>query len=216
MPVLDTLDKARARVREVGIYAPLGAYDRARESVSDLDRGAVRRLYRDLVRRGERRVEPIEKRASREKNQIAGRARDTADRVRKSARVTQDRGRAAGAVIAPKLPRVAAPKRASDLPIQGYSKLQADEIVAQSRGLTQTDLAKIYKWEEAHQARATVLKGIESQFVDLPIPTYDALTSEKLNDRLVGLSDDELRTLRRYEKETKARSSVLERIDSLL
>jgi hypothetical protein len=118
--------------------------------------------------------------------------------------------------MAPKLPRVAAPKTASELPIQGYNSLTASEVIAETRGLTQTELAKVYKFEKANQDRSSILDALESRFTELPIPTYDALTVDEITSRLEGQSESELKTLRRYEEETKARQTVLDRIDSLL
>ena len=92
----------------------------------------------------------------------------------------------------------------------------ASEITSELRGLTQTELAKVYKFEKAHENRRTVLDSIESKFVDLPIPTYDALTVDEINSRLEKLEASELRTVRRYEADTKERSTIIERIDSLL
>jgi hypothetical protein len=74
----------------------------------------------------------------------------------------------------------------------------------------------VYKFEKAHENRSTILEAIESRFVDLPIPTYDDLTVEEIGDRLAALSQDQLKTLRRYENDTKARVTVIEKIDSEL
>jgi hypothetical protein len=51
---------------------------------------------------------------------------------------------------------------------------------------------------------------------DLPIASYGSLTADEIVDRLDKLDESELKTIRRYESETKMRSTVLERIDSLL
>jgi hypothetical protein len=52
--------------------------------------------------------------------------------------------------------------------------------------------------------------------VDLPIATYDALTVDEITSRIDGLSQSELKTIRRYEKDTKARATVLEKIEAAL
>ena len=84
------------------------------------------------------------------------------------------------------------------------------------KGLTQTDLARVYKYEKAHEERATILDAIDSRLVALPIATYDSLTVEEINGRLDGLSPQELKALRRYESDTKVRSTIIEKIDTLL
>jgi exonuclease VII large subunit len=51
---------------------------------------------------------------------------------------------------------------------------------------------------------------------ELPIASYGSLTADEIVDRLDKLDESELETIKRYESETKMRSTVLERIDSLL
>jgi hypothetical protein len=51
---------------------------------------------------------------------------------------------------------------------------------------------------------------------ELPIANYGSLTGDEILDRLDKLDESELKTIKRYESETKMRSTVLERIDSLL
>jgi hypothetical protein len=208
-----TIDKVKERALELGVYLPLGAYARVRDEISGLDAPQVRKVYTDLIDRGQKRVATMEgivrrrSRAAERKTQATGTRRKTTRSTSKAA--------AASSAIAPKLPRVAAPRKASELPITGYGSLTAGEIVARLRGLTQTDLAKVYKYEQAHEDRNTILDAIEKRFVELPIPTYDALTVEEITGRLDKLSSKELRTIRSYESETKDRTSIIEKVDSL-
>lgn len=51
---------------------------------------------------------------------------------------------------------------------------------------------------------------------ELPIASYGTLTADEIVDGLDKLDESELKSIRRYESETKMRSTVLERIDSLL
>jgi hypothetical protein len=218
--VNDTVERVRSRAVELGLYLPLGAYSTVRDQISDVSRARINRLFGDLISRGQDRVQPIEKavrkrvtRAQTRTRSATGRPGTTGQRtVRKSA----SKASATAAAVAPKLPRVSEPKRASDLPITSYDSLTADEVIARLRGLTQTDLAKVYKYERAHENRSTVLDAIDSRLVELPIPTYDALTVDEITSRLDNLSESELKTIRSYESETKMRSTVLEKIDSLL
>jgi hypothetical protein len=49
----------------------------------------------------------------------------------------------------------------------------------------------------------------------LAIPGYDTLSASQVVPRLEGLSGDELEAIRRYEEATRARKTVLTRIDQL-
>ena len=211
-----TIDRVRERAVEVGVYLPLGAYSAVRDEIVDIDAKRVRKLYEGLIDRGQNRVDDAQKVLKVRTRGIRRQAKDTADDVQTTARKATKRASTAANNIAPKLPRVAAPKNASELPIQGYNSLTASEIVTRLKGLTQTELAKVYKFENAHEDRATILEAIDSKLIVLPITTYDALTVDEINGRLERLSEDELKTLKRYENDTKARAGVLDKIESLL
>lgn len=210
------MPKITDRALELGVYLPLGAFSRAREGLSDLNATRVRKLVDELVDRGEERTQGI----SRVVRRRADAAEDVAERstakVQRQVRKTTKKASAATAAATPKLPRVATPKTASELPIASYNSLTAGEIVSELRGLTQTDLAKVYKFEKANENRSTILDAIDSKLQVLPIPTYDALTVEEIIGRLEGMSASDLKTLRRYEAETKNRTTVIEKIDSLI
>jgi hypothetical protein len=223
-----TAQKVRDRALEVGLYLPLGAYARVKDQISDLSPDRVRKVFDELVGRGQERIKPLETRVRRDArnvrgevfDRVAGARRDasrTAAKAKQTARRTGKktgaRASSAASAVAPKMPRVAAPKSAGELPIARYESLTADEIVTQTKGLTQTDLAKVYKYEKAHENRQTVLRAVENQFVALPIPTYDALTVEEIIGRLDNLSESELKTIRSYEADTKSRQTVLGKID---
>ncbi len=217
---LESIGNIREKAVELGIYLPLGAYSKVRDELSDLNGRRIRKAFDGLIERGEDRMEPVERLVRRRTRQAESRIEKTVSEVQrdvtKTARKTSKRAAAAADVVAPKLPRVAAPKKASELPIGNYGSLTASEITSELAGLTQTELAKVYKWERSHENRSTILDSIESKFVDLPIPTYDALTVEEINGRLENLEANELKTIRRYEEGTKNRVTVIEKIDSLL
>lgn len=213
---LESLGNIRERAMELGVYLPLGAYSKVRDELSELNSKRIRKAFDGLIERGEDRLEPVERLVRRRARQAENRVEDVQREVVKTARKTTKRAEAATDTVAPKLPRVAAPKKASELPIKGYAGLTASDIVSELRGLTQTELAKVYKWERAHESRRTILDAIESKFVELPIPTYDALTAEEIVDRLDKLETEEQKTIRRYEADTKDRVTILEKIDSLI
>lgn len=236
------VDRLRSRAVEIGLYLPLGVYSKARDELADLDRKQLAKLFDGFIDRGQGRVQPLEQRLRRGTGRIESevtsttrratatakkttrRAKSTAAKstrgakstARKTTRTTARKSTAASAVKAPKMPRVAAPRTARELPIESYGSLTAEEIVARLSGLTQTDLAKVYKFEKAHENRNTILEAADSKMVDLPISTYDALTVDEINNRLDSLDEGELRTLRRYEISTKQRNTILDKIDSLL
>lgn len=217
--VKETVERVRERALEIGVFLPLGAYATVRDEIAGMDAPSVRKLYADLVARGQERLEPVNRAVRRRAARIERRAEESADAAVREARSAAETGaRRAEAAVDSAAPRtrVATPRSADKLPIARYDELTADDIRTRVRGLTQTDLARVYKYEKAHENRSTVLEAVESQFVDLPIATYDAMTVDEIAQRLRDLSDDELRTLRRYEESTKARSTLLDRIDVAL
>lgn len=216
--ITEKIDDVRSRAVELGVYLPLGAYSRVRDELADvtISRTRIRKLFEDLIDRGQDRLQPLERVVRRGGNDAQDAAQKAAGQAQRVVRKTSKRASAASANVAPKLPRVAVPKNASELPIQGYDSLTAADIVSRLQGLTQTDLARVYKYEQTNEGRSTILESIDSRLVDLPISTYDALTADEIISRIEGLSKPELRTLRRYEADTKARSTLLEKFDSLL
>jgi hypothetical protein len=213
---LENLGTIREKAVELGVYLPLGAYSKVRDELSDLNAKRIRKTFDGLIERGQDRMEPVERIVRRRTRQAERKAGEVSREVTKTARKTTKRAGAAANSVAPKLPRVAAPKKASELPIKSYASLTASEIVAELPGLTQTELAKVYKFEKSHENRSTILDSIEGKFIELPIPTYDALTVDEIIGRLDKLETSELKTVRRYEADTKNRSSVTEKIDSLI
>ena len=214
--ITDRMDVVRSRAVELGLYLPLGAYARVRDQLTDLSRARISKLFDDLIDRGQDRLQPLERAVRRRGAQAQDSGKKVADDAQKTVRKTSKRASVAAANVAPKLPRVAAPKNAGELAIQGYGSLTAADIVSRLQGLTQTDLARVYKYEQANEGRSTILEAIDSRLIDLPIATYDALNVDEIIGRLDTLSRSDLRTLRRYEADTKARSTLLEKIDSLL
>ena len=211
-----TIERVRERALELGVYLPLGAYSAVRDEIVDLDTKRIRKAYEGLVDRGQSRIDDAQKVLKTRTRGIRRQAKDTANEVESATRKATKRASTAANNIVPKLPRVAAPKTASELPIQGYNSLTASEIVTRLKGLTQTELAKVYKFESANEGRQTILDAIDSKLIALPITTYDALTVDDIKTRLERLDESDLKTIKRYESETKARATVLDKIDSLL
>lgn len=230
------VDRLVSGALDATVHLPLGIYDRTREQLADVDAKRIRKAFEDLledfVDRGQDRVQPLERRLTRQRRRATSEASDavaevkrTTSEVKKTAKkttkraqkTTQKTARKATAKTSPsKLPRAAAPRTAGELPIERYASLTAEEIVSRLAGLTQTDLARVYKYEKAHENRATILDAVDSKLVDLPIPSYDTLTAEEIAKRLEKLEESELKAIKRYEAATKMRATVIERIDSLL
>ncbi len=228
---MDTMEKVKSRAVEIGVYLPLGAYSKLKDKVTDIDSRSLKKMYGNFVDRGEERVKPVEKAVSgriREmrkdtkrtattaSKKVKGRADEVASKTKATATKVKKRTTAAGSQVAPKMPRVAAPATAEKLAISDYDDLTVGEVTTRLNGLTQTDLARVYKYERANQNRSTILESIETKLLDLPIPSYDGLTVDEINGRLDGLTEQEIRALRKYEADTKARQTVLERMDSKL
>ena len=230
------VDRLVSGALDATVHLPLGIYDRTREQLADVDAKRIRKafegLLEDFIDRGQDRVLPLGRRLKREgrrataeASEVVAGAKSATRNVKKTAKkttkraqkTTQKTARKATAQTSPSgLPRAAAPRTAGELPIEHYASLTAEEIVSRLAGLTQTDLARVYKYEKAHENRATILGAVDSKLVDLPIPSYDTLTAEEIAKRLETLDESELKAIKRYENATKLRATVIERIDSLL
>lgn len=164
----ERLDKVRTRAVEIGIYLPLGAYARARDEIADFSRRDVEKLFDEFVDRGQDRLTTIESRLRRRAKTTRRDAEKSADRAKntagKATKKTAARAKAASRKgTAKTMPGVTAPTKASELPIVSYDSLTVDEIVTQLDGLTETSLAKIYKYEKANENRKTITDTIESR-----------------------------------------------------
>jgi hypothetical protein len=61
--------------------------------------------------------------------------------------------------------------------------------------------------------RRTAAAGIASANGGFPIAGYDEMNVGEVSERLEGLSEEQLRTVREYEKRHKHRDTVIEQID---
>ncbi|MGH2753430.1 MAG: hypothetical protein ACRDLB_03270 [Actinomycetota bacterium] len=156
--------------------------------------GPIERLVRDYAAEAPAPRRPTRKPASKPKPARAG-----------------TRGPALG-----KLVSGSEPQRPEDLPIVGYDSLLAEEILVRLKGLTQSELAQVYKYERAHDNRTTILEAVEARLIDLPLPTYDSLKVPAILDAVNGLTRRELYTIHEYEQGTRNRLPIIEKIDALL
>jgi ferritin-like metal-binding protein YciE len=139
-----------------------------------------------------------------------------ADAVRKASAATKRRARTAR-----KVPGVAqaegeikgAVAGEGDLAIARYDSLTAEEIAQRLSELSQIDLAKVDAYERKHENRSTVLSRISTLRTSEPWPGYDELTVAEIGAVLSEGDDDRVQQVRRYEREHKNRSGVLQAAD---
>jgi len=64
----------------------------------------------------------------------------------------------------------------------------------------------------------TAAEGVQrtAETATFPIPGYDEMNVEEISDRVDGLTDDQVRRLRDYEKANQNRKTLIERFDSKL
>ena len=90
-----------------------------------------------------------------------------------------------------------------------FDPLTAAEIIEKLPGYSQQDLREVAIYEQAHQARQTVLERIESLRGPEPVPGYDQLTVPEVQAQL-SAGDEALATaVRDYERSHKKRDGVL-------
>jgi hypothetical protein len=199
--VIAPMNRLKTSALRIGVYLPVGAMARLQAELRRLDRARFERLVGDLIDRGARRL---------------GSSEDAAPRATSSA--VDNKGKAPSTVPnrAFDSARVTIPDDPRRLPIKSYASLGVEGIRDRLDGLTQTDLARLYGYERAHQDRSAVVDAIEARILDLPIPAYDSLKASEILRRLDGLDAEELELLQTYESATKRRSTVISKIESLL
>ena len=91
----------------------------------------------------------------------------------------------------------------------GYDSLTAAEIVEKLPGFSQQDLREVGIYEQAHQARQTILQRIESLRGVEPMPGYDQLTVPEVQAQLTAGDEALATSVRDYERSHKKRDGVL-------
>ena len=117
-----------------------------------------------------------------------------------------------------KIPGVAAAEGAitgavateADLPIADYDKQSAEDIASRLKGFTQRELRMIDAYERKRENRATVTDRIAKLTGDEPWSGYDELSVDAITKRLGELDADGAREVKRYERDHKDRSGVVE------
>ncbi|MGZ4269856.1 MAG: DUF892 family protein [Solirubrobacteraceae bacterium] len=129
----------------------------------------------------------------------AARAKRSTRQAPKVPGVARAEGRAKGAVAS-----------ASDLPLAGYDKLTAEEVVARLPELSQIDLAKVDTYERKHDNRTMVTDRVSALQGKEPWPGYDEQTVEDVVKALGAADDAKAKEVRAYERAHKERAGVLE------
>ena len=100
-----------------------------------------------------------------------------------------------------------------DLPINGYDKQTADEIVGRLKGFSQRELRMIDAFERKHENRETITDKIAKLSGDEPWSGYDEQDVSEIT-KAVGEADAETaRKVRAYERDHKGRSTVIDAAD---
>jgi hypothetical protein len=136
-----------------------------------------------------------------------GTARATRRATKRTAGATR---RAAGAArTAAKAPAKAA-EAVVEAPIGGYDDLTAEQLVAKLPELSQVELAQVAAYEQAHDARSTVLERVAALTGPEPVPGYDELTADDAQKVVTGGDAELAAAVRDYERRHKGRTSVID------
>lgn len=95
-------------------------------------------------------------------------------------------------------------------PIRDYDSLNAAEITGRLRGLSQSELEQVDRYERAHQDRATIRERIASMRQSEPFPGYDEMNAGDIVERLRDADERTASSVARYERAHKNRSTVLQ------
>lgn len=95
----------------------------------------------------------------------------------------------------------------SELPIPGYDRLNAGQIVAKLSELTQDELAAVLAYERANRNRRTVVERALDLTAEEPWPGYDRADEMAV---LAGIDATTADAVREYESRHRRRVAVLE------
>jgi hypothetical protein len=98
------------------------------------------------------------------------------------------------------------------VPIDGYDRLGARQVVSQLHGCSQEGLAAIESHERAHKGRAPVLDKLRYLRGSEPLAGYDTLDSDGVSSALEDADLDTAKRVREYERKFQRRPSVLEAV----
>jgi hypothetical protein len=107
----------------------------------------------------------------------------------------------------------------SDQPLAGYDSLTAAEVVGRLRALTQSELAKVERYERQGDGRQTILRRVAALREQEPWRGYDSATVKEVNEKLTRAKPDRVTAVRDYERRHRNRRGVMDaarrRLDSM-
>ncbi len=96
-------------------------------------------------------------------------------------------------------------------PIENYDELTVDEISGELGNLSTEELEVVLGYEKRNKNRETLLYDIERK-MSFPIEGYDEMNVGEISGRLDGLSEEELKRVRDYERRNKNRDTLIEQL----
>jgi len=156
--------------------------------------------------RAPRRAKPRSQQQQAEKKTPApaGKRRQTSSKQGSSSRqATRSEGRSSDA---------RAKTSSDDMPIARYDSLTAAEVTARLRTLTQSELAKVERYEKRGQSRQTILSRVSSLREKEPWRGYDTATVSEVREKLTKANADRLTAVRDYERRHRDRSGVMDAV----
>jgi hypothetical protein len=97
-------------------------------------------------------------------------------------------------------------------PIENYDELTVDEVAGQLGSLSAEELEAVRAYEKRNKDRETLLYEIE-RTMSFPIEGYDEMNVGEISGQLDDLSEEELKSVRDYEKRNKGRDTLLEQLE---
>jgi hypothetical protein len=97
-----------------------------------------------------------------------------------------------------------------DQPLARYDSLTAAEVVGRLRTLTQSELAKVERYERQGNGRQTILRRVAALREQEPWRGYDSATVKEVNEKLTRAKSDRVTAVRDYERRHRNRRGVMD------
>jgi hypothetical protein len=99
---------------------------------------------------------------------------------------------------------------AQDLPIEGYDRLNAKQVVGKLQDLSQVQLEALEAYERSHDERPAVLAKLRYMRSSEPLEGYDNLDADAVSRALAGADAERVKAIRDYERKFQRRRQVLD------
>ena len=213
----EAVQDTAADVREVGTEAAGEVREGVTEAAGEIREGAeeaageVRESVTEAagdVREGVEEAagevrEGVQAAAGDAREGVAEAAGDVSEAAAGAAGAARGRGGAAGAADEARV-------RAADLPIAGYDRMNAGQVVVRLPELSQAQLVTVAAFERRRRKRRSVLERIEALQEEPPFPGYDELDEADVIARVREADEGTLSGVREYEGRHRRRVAVLE------